>query len=122
MTTENEPLREYVPQMVEVEALCDAVGKKSEEYGARDVYVKGLKSVIRTALSAPPVQKGDGTFCPFDPSEEAIDYGAQCLASWQDGCKWPDSWSPEQVSSMRREAEKAYRGMVAFYHEQGEKK
>lgn len=40
---------------------------------------------------------------------ELIDRCAQRLASWQDDSVWPDSWSPDQVRQMRRDAEKVLR-------------
>ena len=48
---------------------------------------------------------------PLQPTEEMIDQGAQRLVSWEDGCKWPDSWSRLQVSAARTEAERIWRSM-----------
>jgi hypothetical protein len=40
---------------------------------------------------------------------ELIDRCAQRLASWDDGCVWPDSWEPWQVTRLRTDAERVLR-------------
>lgn len=48
---------------------------------------------------------------PLDPTPEMIDAGAQRLVRWEDGCVWPDSWSPMQVAAARNDAERVWRSM-----------
>lgn len=53
----------------------------------------------------------------IDPTPEMIEEGAQRLARWDDGCVWPDSWGPLQVSGMRHDAEACWRSMAIKFIE-----
>lgn len=61
-------------------------------------------------LEAPRSATQSPTF-PLAPTREMVEAGAQRLVSWEDGCKWPDSWSSLQVSASRNEAERVWRSM-----------
>ena len=46
-----------------------------------------------------------------NPTKAMIEEGAKSLVRWDEGCVWPDSWDPVDVSHARREAEKVWRSM-----------
>lgn len=56
----------------------------------------------------------DGTMVavPLEPTDVMREEGAQQLVRWEDGCKWPDSWSPLERAAARNEAERCWRSMV----------
>jgi hypothetical protein len=49
---------------------------------------------------------------PAYPTEEMIDAGAQRLVRFEDGTKWPDSFSAVEAAAARNEAVRVYLSMV----------
>ena len=47
-----------------------------------------------------------------EPTDAMREAGAQRLVSWEDGCAWPDSWTPLQVAAARNEADRVWRSMA----------
>jgi len=47
-----------------------------------------------------------------EPTDAMREAGAQRLVSWEDGCTWPDSWTPLQVAAARNEAERVWLSMA----------
>jgi len=94
--------------------------KGQDSIRARECAIRDRESrerevtALRRFATPPPSAAPDGfVLVPREPTQEMIDEGAQGMASFQDGSEWPDSWDGAQVITMRRDAAKAYRYMLA---------
>lgn len=107
-------LRRYVPDsclgMVDG-MLATIANNRTASGGEPCACDECLKPAIRTALCESGTVSRDDVLVPVEPTEAMIDAGAQRLVSWDDGCKWPDSWSELQVAAARNDAEKVWRSM-----------
>ena len=57
---------------------------------------------------------------PYQPTKEMIEAGAQRLVSWEEGCKWPQSWDKLTILAARQEAERVWLSMLSTWRESQE--
>lgn len=109
------------PEMDECDALVSLGLMRDHAISAKgDVvfYVtdKGCREVQRESAGA---EQPRAPLPPREPTHAMIEAGAQRLVRWEDGCVWPDSWSPAQVVAARNDAERVWRSMYLEWEEQG---
>ena len=97
----------YDPEKAaEFQALIADVRRESEaenarlraEHGSLDCPTCGGSGHVGDALARPALSD--------EPPFDLVDRCAQRIASWEDGCKWPDGWDSADVARMRLDAKR----------------